>query len=100
MAKYGPLITSIAPKTSLDGQLLIYANPNDGTCLIELPESVQFTEGLVLKISDSQGRLVQSIPIRRSEEKIALDIRAQAKGMYPVELTDGKQRYTGTIVFQ
>ena len=100
VAKYGPLITSIEPKTSLEGQLLIYANPNDGTCTIELPESVLFTEGLILKISDAEGRLVQSIPIKRTEEKISLDIRAQAKGMYPVVITDGKQRYSGTIVFQ
>src|SRR5690606_11884504 len=87
-------------KSSASGQLLIYANPNDGTCTIELPQEFRWTNGLMLRIHDAQGRLVQSIPLRKEQGRVELDIRAQAKGIYPVVVTDGQQRYSGTIVFE
>ena len=40
------------------------------------------------------------LPLRYTNDGVALDIRAQAKGIYHVELGDGSQRYSGTIVFE
>ena len=99
VVKYGE-VTGIREIKSLSvQQLLIYANPNNGTCTIELPEGLQWNSGLVLNIYDMQGKLVQQESIGKNSV-LRLDISAQAKGSYPVELTDGQQRYTGTIVFE
>ncbi|MBK9763511.1 MAG: T9SS type A sorting domain-containing protein [Flavobacteriales bacterium] len=89
-----------AIRTEEPGSLRIYANPNNGLCTVELPENLRFTHGLNLAIYDVQGRQVQHIPVSTSSDGVRLDISAQAKGMYHVELGDGQQRYTGTIVFE
>ncbi|TXI75649.1 MAG: T9SS type A sorting domain-containing protein [Flavobacteriales bacterium] len=80
--------------------LHIFANPNNGICTLELPESLQPTPDLLLSVYDNTGQLVQRAPLLFSENGVVLDIRAQAKGVYHVELGDGQQRYTGTIVFE
>lgn len=80
--------------------LHIYANPNNGICTLELPESLQPTPDLLLSVYDNTGHLVQRAPLQFSENGLVLDIRAQARGVYHVELGDGQQRYTGTIVFE
>lgn len=90
----------IAPKASQHDRLHIYANPNNGVCTIELPATVKPGSALVLTIHDAMGRVVQQVPLRWSEGTIQLDIRAQARGIYHAELIDGKQRYSGTIVFE
>jgi hypothetical protein len=83
-----------------EGGLHIYANPNKGTCTIDLPDQLQLTPGLVLSIVDQNGHLVQRVPVVYSTQGVAIDIRAQAQGIYHVELSDGRQRYTGRIVFE
>ncbi|HRF78563.1 MAG TPA: T9SS type A sorting domain-containing protein [Flavobacteriales bacterium] len=80
--------------------LHIYANPNNGICTVELPASLRPTQDLVLSVYDNTGQLVQRAPLQFSENGVLLDIRAQARGMYHVELGDGQQRYMGTIVFE
>jgi hypothetical protein len=87
-------------KSSVGERLHIYANPNNGLCTIELPAAVKPGSDLVLTIHDAMGRVVQQAPLRWSEGTIQLDIRAQAKGIYYAELLVGKQRYSGTIVFE
>jgi Secretion system C-terminal sorting domain len=82
------------------GELHIYANPNKGTCTIDLPKQLQLTNDLMLSIFDQTGHLVQRMPLRYTNDGVGIDIRAQAKGIYHVELGDGRQRYTGTIVFE
>jgi len=89
-----------AIRTEEPGSLRIYANPNNGLCTVELPTSLRFTPRLTLGIYDTQGRQLQRIPVSTSSDGVRLDISAQAKGMYHVELSDGEQRYTGTIVFE
>ncbi|MBK7295666.1 MAG: T9SS type A sorting domain-containing protein [Flavobacteriales bacterium] len=99
LAKLG-LITSVS-SYSTEGQddLLIYANPNNGLCTVELPLNLRFTPNLNLVIFDAQGRQVQRIPVTTGSDGVRLDITSQAKGMYHVELSDGVQRYSGRIVF-
>jgi hypothetical protein len=92
--------TGINSMPQQEGELRIYANPNNGLCTIELPQSLRMTHDLVLSVFDNTGQLVQRIPLTAGSEGIRLDIRAQAKGIYHVELGDGEQRYSGTIVFE
>jgi hypothetical protein len=82
------------------GQLLIYANPNQGTCSIELPPELLHEQGLELRILDAQGRVVQEGPLNITEGTVHLDIRAQAAGTYMAEVVNGNTRYTGRIVFE
>jgi hypothetical protein len=83
-----------------DHGLHIYANPTNGICTIDLPDGLQPTNDLMLAVYDQQGHLVQRAPLLFSDHGLRLDIRAQARGIYHVELGDGRQRYTGTIVFE
>ena len=80
--------------------LHIYANPNNGLCTIDLPKHLRFTNGLLLSIYDQTGHLVQRVPVTLGNAGVQVDIRAQATGIYHVELGDGEQRYTGRIVVE
>jgi hypothetical protein len=80
--------------------LHIYANPSNGLCTVELPNAITAGSDLVLTIFDAQGRVVQQAPLRMHQGTVELDIQAQAKGIYHVELQDGNRRYTGRIVFE
>lgn len=100
VAKFNAITSVPAYKTSASGELFIYANPNNGTCTIELPEELLYEQGLVLRIMDMQGRMVQQSALRMHEGTIQLDIRAQARGTYVAEVGNGKVRYTGRIVFE
>lgn len=47
------------------------------------------------------GRLVDAVPLRLDRQgRVEVDIRAQAKGLYHLELLDGARRYIGKIVFE
>lgn len=102
VAKFNTIngFTNIQSMDASGEQLHIYANPNNGLCTIELPQQMQLTNDLVLSIYNSTGQLVQQIPVGHSGPDLTLDIRAQAHGVYHVELTDGVQRYSGSIVFE
>lgn len=80
--------------------LHIYANPNNGLCTIDLPEGLRTVGDLLLSIFDQNGRLIQRAPLSFTSTGVQLDIRAQAKGIYRVELSGGTRRYTGSIIFE
>lgn len=102
LAKFGELtgFTGIQTRMAPNESLHIYANPNNGLCTIDLPRSLRATSDLVLSVYDQTGHLVQRVPLRFTIEGVRLDIRAQARGVYHIELNDGSQRYAGTIVFE
>lgn len=102
IAKFDSLsgYTGISTMPLEEGGLHIYANPNNGVCTIDLPSKLRLSDDLLLSVFDQTGQMVQRVPLRYTNEGVALDIRAQAKGIYHVELGDGRQRYTGTIVFE
>ncbi|MBP9078871.1 MAG: T9SS type A sorting domain-containing protein [Flavobacteriales bacterium] len=102
VAKFNTIngFTNIQSMDASGEQLHIYANPNNGLCTIDLPEHLRITSGLVLSIYDNTGQLVQRVPLTTGSAGLKLDIRAQAKGIYHVELGDGVQRYSGSIVFE
>jgi hypothetical protein len=81
-------------------ELLIYANPNQGTCTIELPDALHGESDLLLRVLDLSGRVVQEAPISMQDGTIRIDIRAQATGTYIAEVGNGRVRYRGRIVFE
>jgi len=100
VVKYATVTSVPTLKAAASGELVIYANPNNGTCTIELPEDLLYEQDLVLRILDAQGRVVQQSTLRMHEDRVQLDIRAQARGTYVAEVLSGKARYTGRIVFE
>ena len=80
--------------------LTIYANPNTGKCDITIPEEFRNEKNLILKIYDLQGKEIQQAKIEMFENKIKLNIEAEAKGVYNVILTNGKKNYSGKIIFE
>jgi len=81
-------------------QLLIYANPNTGKCNIIIPDEFKNDKNLRLQIFDHKGRLIQQAAVENAEDKIKLNIEAQAKGMYTAILSNGKKSYSGKIVIE
>jgi len=86
-------------KKTASNQLLIYANPNEGKCTVKFPDEFFNEKHLNLSIYDSQGKLIQSVPVDNVEGKLSLNIQAEAKGIYNVILTNGRKNYSGKIVF-
>ncbi len=100
VAKCSPIIGGTEPLHSGSNQLLIYANPTTGICNITIPDDFKNEKSLTLTIFDSQGKVIQKAIVEINEDKISLDIRAQATGMYNVILTNGKKSYSGKIIFR
>ena len=83
-----------------NNQLIIYANPNQGKCNITIPDEFQHEKNLTLSIFDNNGKLIQQIPVQMNENKIKLNLQAEAKGIYNVTLSNGSKSYNGKIVFE
>ena len=88
------------PPKNEQNTLLIYANPNTGKCNITIPDEFKNDKNLRLQIFDNKGRLIQQSAVEIAEDKIKLNIEAQAKGMYTAILSNGKKSYSGKIVFK
>lgn len=100
VAKCSPILGGVKSLSAESNQLLIYANPTTGICNITIPEDFKNEKSLSLTIINSQGKVIQKVPVEITEERISLNIQAQAAGMYNVILTNGKKSYTGKIVFK
>ena len=100
VAKCGPIMGGVEPMAPLSDQLLIYANPNEGICTIDVPEDFRHETSLILTIYNNQGKLIQKVPVILDGDRVTLNISAEAAGMYQVILTNGKKNYTGKIVFK
>jgi len=98
-AKCSPIIGGIESPHFQSDQLLIYANPTNGICNITIPENLQHETDLTLFIYDGTGKLIQKIPVHFDQDKITINIKAEAKGIYNAVLTNGKKNYSGKIVF-
>lgn len=102
------LTCKVAPFTGMNGvnkssgnsQLYIYANPNSGQCNIQIPEDLMNEDALVLSIYNLDGLLIQQQTLYLAEDKISLNLQAEAKGVYVATLTNGKQMYSGKIIFE
>ena len=83
-----------------NNQLIIYANPTTGKCNINVPDEFLNEPNLTLSIFDNSGKLIQQQKLEMIENKIKLDLDAEAKGIYTALLSNGKKSYSGKIVFE
>jgi hypothetical protein len=81
-------------------QINIYPNPNEGKCDITVPNDFLQEKNLVLSIYDNTGRLIQQTKVEMNEDKIKLNLEAEAKGIYQVTLSDKTKTYSGKIIFE
>ena len=80
--------------------LVIYANPNQGTCNINIPTEFKHEHNLTISIYDNNAKLIQQGTVQMDSEKIRVNLEAEAKGIYNVTLSNGKKIYAGKIVFE
>ena len=80
--------------------LVIYANPNAGKCTITIPNEFNTETKLTLQIFDNTGHLLQQTPVEMMQDKVSVNITAEAKGMYTAVLSNGVKSYTGKIIFE
>jgi hypothetical protein len=93
-------LTSLQPnRQAVDNTLIIYANPSEGKCNITIPEEYRNEKSLTLKIFDLSGKVIQQIPIEINQDKVRINISAEAKGIYNVIISNGKTSYAGKIIF-
>jgi hypothetical protein len=85
---------------NINESLLIYANPSNGKCDIEIPDEFLHEKELKLSIYSSTGLLIQQATVNMNEETIKVDIQQEAKGIYNATLSNGKKVYQGRIVFE
>jgi len=99
-AKATPITGISEMRTTANNNLLIYANPSTGKCNITVPDEFVNEPNLTLSIFDNAGKLIQQQKLEMSENKIKLNLEAEAKGIYTAVLSNSKKSYTGKIVFE
>jgi hypothetical protein len=78
--------TSVA-ETAKANIIALYPNPTDGKCFIEYNGSAP---SVTLRVYNLQGQLIIARQIEANQaRRYELDLSAQAKGIYNVELSDG-----------
>jgi len=65
-----------------------YPNPTTGTCWAVL--TVELDQAALLRVSDPQGRLVQSYRLAMGQQLVELDLSGLANGLYTCELLQGE----------
>jgi hypothetical protein len=71
-----------------------------GKCNITIPEEFLTVPSLTLRIMDSLGRLVSEQTVFRGQNRIQINLEAQAKGVYNASLSNGSKVFYGRIVFE
>lgn len=99
-AKSTAIIGGITTSNKTNNQLIIYANPNQGTCNVIIPDEFLNNKRLSLNIYDNAGKVIQTVPVDISDKKVRINLEQEAKGVYPVTLTNGHKTYSGKIVFE
>ena len=83
-----------------NNQLNIYANPNKGICNITIPSDLLSEQNLVLTIYNSLGNIIQQQEVQVQQQKISINITAEAAGIYTATLGNNNKMYTGKIIFE
>ena len=99
LAKSSPLSTGLQP-IAPDHILYIYANPSSGRCIIKIPEEFQNGNKLFLSIYNNSGKLMYENSYCTRSDKLPINLEFNAKGIYPVTLSNGKTSYRGKIILQ
>lgn len=95
------IVTGTGPmKFAVDQPLKIFANPNNGRCSVEIPSSIVPGSQLRISVHNNLGATIHESTVVWQQGTLGIDISAEAKGTYQLELNDGVRRYSGTIVFE
>ncbi len=81
-------------------QLVIYANPNQGTFRIKVPDAFLHRSGLQLKVIDSAGRIVHDQTLNLQGESPRMDLFNVSAGYYLVTLGNSERTYSGHMVVE
>ncbi|MBP6335753.1 MAG: T9SS type A sorting domain-containing protein [Bacteroidia bacterium] len=100
IARSSPLTAIEENARHQNNQLVIYANPNQGRCKLEIPDEFVHERSLLLQIFDNNGRMIQQTQVIMNEDKVRVNLEAEAKGIYNVTLSNKKKSYQGKIVFE
>ena len=100
IAKHDAITGVIENTREKNNELIIYANPSGGLCTVTVPDDFKHESSLTLNIYDVGGKIIQTLPVGLTEEKIHIDLQSEAKGIYTVSLSNGKKIYRGKIVFE
>ena len=100
LAKHDAITGVIETTREKNNELIIYANPSGGLCTVTVPDEFKHESSLTLNIYDVGGKIIQTLPVGLTEEKIHIDLQSEAKGIYTVSLSNGKKIYRGKIVFE
>ena len=86
----------------LDGRggEVIYANPNQGTFRIKVPDAFLHRSGLQLKVIDSAGRIVHDQTLNLQGESPRMDLFDVSPGYYLVTLGNSERTYSGHMVVE
>ena len=88
------------PRAPEGHDLLIYANPNQGSFRIKVPTALQNERDLVLSVYDNSGRLVRAQQLDMSGEDPRMDVFGVGPGLYTVTLSKDDRIYHGSMVVE
>ena len=81
-------------------ELLIYANPNQGSFWIKVPAGVRNEPDLLLSVYDNSGRLVRAQQLNRDSGDPRMDVVGLRPGLYIVTLSGGERTYHESMVVE
>jgi len=81
-------------------ELVIYANPNNGSFRLKIPDDFVNEKKLTLRIFDGAGKLIHEKEITLNEEHPKMDIFGEAKGIYSVTLSNQRKVYSGKMIVE
>lgn len=88
------------PRAPEGHDLLIYANPNQGSFRIKVPTALKNERDLVLSVYDNSGRLVRAQQLDMSGEDPRMDVFGMGPGLYQVTLSKDDRIYHGSMVVE
>jgi hypothetical protein len=93
-------ITEVQERQNLNNKLIIYANPNNGTFNIKVPEDIKGLQGAVLVVYDYASKETARFRLDNKSDRPHFDVINAANGMYLVKLIKGDKTYTGKLVVE
>ena len=89
-----------SPRAPEGHDLLIYANPNQGSFRIKVPTALRNERDLMLSVHDNSGRLVRAQQLDMSGEDPGMDVFGVGPGLYQVTLSKDDRIYHGSMVVE
>ncbi|MBK9194013.1 MAG: hypothetical protein IPO17_03305 [Flavobacteriales bacterium] len=80
--------------------LEIYANPNNGSFRLRIPDAFAHEQQLQLAVYDGACRMVAQQPLVLDSDAPRLDLYGIGAGLYNVTLSNGERAYHGSMVVE